>query len=286
MDAKVIPRPVAELTDIAAGFPALLCDIWGVIHNGVAPFTPAVAALSAHREAGGVVVLITNAPRPSGSVAEQLDEIGIDRGAYDDIVSSGDVAREVLTGHRGKRIFHLGPNRDLSLYEDLPIELAPLSEAELVSCTGLFDDEAETASDYDDMFATMLGRGLEMLCANPDLAVERGDRIIPCAGALASRFRALGGTADVVGKPLAPIYDLALPLIGKQAGATIEPRQILAIGDGAATDIVGAQRAGLASLFIASGMRTAGSDANGPEDVAAFLAGHDVMADYVMLNLR
>ena len=286
MDALASPRPVAELAEIAASYPALLCDIWGVIHNGVEPFAPAVAALSAHRASGGVVVLITNAPRPRGSVAEQLDEIGIDRNAYDDIVSSGDVAREILAGHRGRRIFHLGPDRDLSLYDDLTLELVPLSEAEFVSCTGLFDDETETATDYDEMFAAMIGRGLAMLCANPDLAVERGNRVIPCAGALAARFRELGGTADVVGKPFAPIYELALSEIGKCVGAAIEPAKVLAIGDGAATDIAGAAEAGLASLFIASGMRTAGSAANGLEDVSAFLTAHDTMADYFMPSLR
>lgn len=287
MDAMTTPRRLAALADIAPSFPALLCDVWGVVHNGVRPFAPAVAALVAYRRRGGIVVLITNAPRPRHSVAEQLDQIGVDAAAYDDIVSSGDVARETLSGRENARIFHLGPDRDLSLYEELSIELVPLDQADLVSCTGLYDDETETPSDYDELFGQMKARRLAMVCANPDLVVERGDRIIPCAGALAVRYRDQGGAVDIVGKPHAPIYRSAIALIGDRVGAKTAPADILAIGDGAATDMVGANRAGLRSLYISSGMRSADAGANieRPDAVAAFLARFETTADYYMPSL-
>lgn len=288
MDASATPRRLDRLSEISGSFRAVLCDIWGVVHDGITPFPKAVDALRACRRAGGIVMLITNAPRPRDSVVEQLDEIGVDRDSYDDLVTSGDVARATLGERSGARIYHLGPDRDLSIYDDLEIELTELNRAEIVSCTGLFDDETEIAADYDPTFAEMKRRGLTMICSNPDLVVERGDRLIPCAGAMAARYRERGGEAVVVGKPYAPIYDQALARIRERAGSDVTAADVLAIGDGAATDISGAGQAGMPALFISSGMRATARDAavDDAGEVAAFLASHKATARYFMPRLR
>jgi HAD superfamily hydrolase (TIGR01450 family) len=282
MELASTPARLSGLSKIAPSYRAILCDVWGVIHNGLEPIRSAVEALTAARRSGRIVMLITNAPRPLGSVVEQLQEIGVDLECFDDLVSSGDVARSALSERGGARIFHLGPPRDLPIYEGLPIELTELASADIVSCTGLFDDETETAEDYDPIFQDMLTRRLRMICSNPDLVVERGDRVIPCAGALAQRYRALGGEAVVIGKPHPPIYTEAIARIARMAGVSVPPADILAIGDGAGTDIVGANRAGMDALFVASGINT---NAEGGQHIADVLASHNAEARYFMPRL-
>jgi len=287
MDAPLSLRRLARLSEISGLFRAVLCDVWGVVHNGLVPFPMAVDALRAFRRTGGIVMLITNAPRPHDSVIGQLDAIGVGRDAYDDLVTSGDVARATLGARAGARIYHLGPARDLSIYDGLAIDLTELRNAEIVSCTGLFDDETESVTDYDPLFAEMKQRGLTLICSNPDLVVERGDRLIPCAGAMAARYRELGGEAVIVGKPYAPIYAEALARIGGLAGADIAAADVLAIGDGVATDLPGAEAAGMPALFVSSGMR---ADHNAACDdagaVAAFLADHKTTTRFFMPQLR
>jgi HAD superfamily hydrolase (TIGR01459 family) len=287
MHVSASPQRLAGLSDIASSFRAVLCDVWGVVHDGLMPIAPAVGALTAFRRSGGVVILITNAPRPRWSVIEQLQEIGVAMDCFDDVISSGDVARAVLGEHDGARIFHLGPARDHPIYDGLPITLSDLATADLVSCTGLFDDETETAEDYDPMLTEMAARTLSMICSNPDLVVERGNRLVPCAGALAARYRQLGGDAVVVGKPYAPIYQQALARIAALAGEPIEPGNVLAIGDGAATDVVGANQAGLPCLFVSSGINAIGPKRESPngDGVAALLEQHGAEAAYHMARL-
>ena len=287
--APAVPRRLAQLADASGAFRAVLCDVWGVVHNGLIAFPAAVDALRAFRQTGGVVLMVTNAPRPRSWVLAQLDDLGVEDNAFDDLISSGDVARTLLGERQGTRIYHLGPDRDLPIYEGLPIDLVSVDQADIVSCTGLFDDETETAEDYDPIFRRMAAARLTMICSNPDLVVERGDRLVPCAGALAERYRVLGGEAVIVGKPHAPIYEQALARINERASANVASEAVLAIGDGAATDIVGADRSGMATLFISSGMRfTDGEpgDFGRPDRVAAYLGQHQTSADYFMPTLK
>lgn len=251
---------IASIAELAPKREAWLTDIWGVMHNGVVPFTAACEACARFRLEGGVVLLLSNAPRPAPSVVEQLDRIGVPRFAYDSVLTSGDAARALVGAYRHRPVFPLGPERDLPLYEGLDVVLSDAASAEAVSCTGLFDDEIETPADYADMLQGFATRGLPMVCANPDLTVERGDKIVYCAGALAVEYEKLGGSVAYAGKPFLPVYDLAFARLAEIKGRPIERSQILAIGDGIRTDIKGAAAAGLDSVFVASGIHLSGGD--------------------------
>jgi HAD superfamily hydrolase (TIGR01459 family) len=251
------PVPVAGLAELAPSYRNLLCDVWGVVHNGVAALPEAVAALARFRAGGGHVLLITNAPRLKKQVAEQLDRFGVDRAAYDDIVTSGEATRAYLAGRPGERVFHLGADRDLPLYDGLAVTLTDVASAGLICCTGLFDDDTETPDSYAADLAAWAARGLLMVCANPDLVVKRGSRLLWCAGALAERYRAIGGPTMVFGKPHPPVYATALARLAGLAGSRVAPASILAIGDGVETDIRGANQAGLDVLFVTAGIHAA-----------------------------
>ena len=249
------PLLVSGLEALSADYSAVLCDVWGVLHNGVAAFEHAHKALRAFREeTGGVVVLITNAPRPAPPVREQLEQLGVLNEAYDDIVTSGDVTRELLAQNAGSKVLHIGPDRDLTVYEGTGVDLGTEAEAEILCCTGLFDDVTETPDDYRDRLQALADRGLPMICANPDIVVERGEHLIWCAGALARLYEDLGGTVMIVGKPHAPIYAAALSRVAKASGKDIDKRQVLAIGDGLPTDIRGAVSQDIDVLFISGGI--------------------------------
>jgi HAD superfamily hydrolase (TIGR01459 family) len=245
-------RRVQGLKDLAGEYGSLLCDVWGVLHNGVRAFADAVDALTRFRESVGPVVLVTNAPRPHHSIRDQLRTLGVPDTAYDAIVSSGDVTRTVIAAEPGVRLFHLGPERDRPFYEGLDVRFVSEAEADLVSCTGLFDDNIETPENYRDRFERLVARGVRMVCANPDLVVERGDRLIYCGGALARLYEELGGQAILVGKPHAPIYDAARKLLSELGGA-----RTLAVGDGLPTDIRGAVDNGVPALFVTGGIHAA-----------------------------
>ena len=257
--SRTTPIPIIDsIAALAEGRDVWLTDIWGVMHNGVAPFASACDACTRFRLAGGTVLLLSNAPRPAASVAAQLDRIGVPRFAWDSIVTSGDAARTLLSVYAGKPVFPLGPERDLPLYDGLDVTLGSAEDAVAVSCTGLFDDEIETPDDYAGMLAGFAARNLPMVCANPDLTVERGDKIVYCAGALAAAYEALGGTVTYAGKPHVPIYDMALAHIEALKSKLVSRERVLAIGDGIRTDIAGAARAGIDSVFIASGVHVEG----------------------------
>ncbi|MTI00614.1 TIGR01459 family HAD-type hydrolase [Roseibium sp. RKSG952] len=252
------PLLIPGLRALASQYSAILCDVWGVLHNGVAAFEEAHKALSAYRaETGGKVVLITNAPRPAGPIREQLARFGVADTAYDDIVSSGDVTRELLNAHAGQTVAHIGPERDLPIYDGTGIVLGTEDEATAISCTGLFDDNTETPDDYRERFLPLVDRGLEMICANPDIVVERGDRLIWCAGALARLYEDLGGKVSILGKPHKPIYEAAYKRVEKLHGEPVDPQKILAIGDGLPTDIRGAVSQDLDVLFVTAGIHSA-----------------------------
>ena len=237
------------MRDLSSVYPVWFVDIWGVVHDGHQPYAATVSCLRQHRRGGGTVVLVSNSPRSTIGVSKQLDEIGVARDAYDTAVTSGDVTRDLMQQTDG-RLFHLGPQRDLSIFDGLNIARVPLEQASAVICTGLFHDDRESPEDYRALLADIRTRGLTMICANPDKVVRKGGRLQYCAGALAEAYAALGGPVQMAGKPFAPIYDLA-----RRRAATIRDHDvpvtaILAIGDGPETDIRGAAEQGIACVFM------------------------------------
>lgn len=256
--APAIPilTSVASLSD---KYQAWLCDIWGVMHNGMRPFASASDACTRYKEQGGVVVLLSNSPRPHAAVTHQLAEIGVPETSFDAVVTSGDVTQQILTERGDQVFFHLGPERDKAIFDGLGMKPVELKEADFVLCSGLYDDLTETPADYTSLFSDLRERDLPMLCANPDLQVERDDRLIYCAGALAAEYEKLGGEVLYTGKPYLPIYERALDRISKIKGATVPREQILCIGDGLKTDMAGAAAAGMDSLFVASALHVEGS---------------------------
>lgn len=245
---------VKGLSELAVGKDLLVCDIWGVIHNGVEAFEDSCAALARFRAGGGVVVLVSNAPRPFHLVRDMLDRLGASRDAYDAIVTSGDITRGAIAERAKLPVFMIGPARDRPIFEGLGANFAPIDEAGYVVCTGLFDDETETAEIYRPTLEGLLARDVELICANPDLVVERGDSLIPCAGAVAALYEQMGGRVLYAGKPHGPIYDAAFDLGGRLKGAPVERGRILAIGDSIHTDVAGAVAANIDVLFVARGI--------------------------------
>ncbi len=245
------------LRELVGGVDVVLSDIWGVVHNGLESFPEACEALHTYRSHGGTVILITNAPRPADSVQRQLRKLGVADETYDAIVSSGDLTRLYVAEHPGRKMFWLGPERDNSIYRGLDAVTAPLEEADYIVCTGLYDDETETAEDYRGMMLKARERKLTLVCANPDIVVERGDRLIYCAGAIAELYRELGGEVIFYGKPHRPIYERAMALAGERQGYQIDRKKVLAIGDSVRTDLNGANGMGLDCLFLTRGIHSA-----------------------------
>ncbi|HEX2151236.1 MAG TPA: TIGR01459 family HAD-type hydrolase [Stellaceae bacterium] len=231
----------SSFSDLASNYDLVLSDVWGVVHNGLAAWPDACNALARFREGGGAVVLISNAPRPGERLKLQLDALKVPRAAYDAIVSSGDVTVNEMAARSGQPVFHLGPARDHGLFAGLDAPRVEIEQAAYVICSGLFDDDTETPEDYRPLFERMLARRLLMICANPDVVVERGDRLVYCAGALADLYAELGGEVLYAGKPHRPIYDQALA-------------RVLAIGDSVRTDLTGAAALGIDCLFVTSGI--------------------------------
>jgi HAD superfamily hydrolase (TIGR01459 family) len=247
-------RFVERLRDLVDGVEVVLSDIWGVVHNGLEAFPEACEALRNFRKRGGTVILITNAPRPADSVQRQLRKLGIADETYDAIVSSGDLTRHFVADHPGRKMFWIGPERDSSIHRGLDPALAPLLEADYIVCTGLFDDETESAEDYRAMMLQARERKLPLICANPDIVVERGDRLIYCAGAIAELYRELGGEVIFYGKPHRPIYQRAMELAAERQRHPIKLNQVLAIGDSVRTDLAGAHGFGIDCLFVTRGI--------------------------------
>ncbi|WP_428407052.1 TIGR01459 family HAD-type hydrolase [Hyphococcus sp.] len=241
---------ISSLEAVAARYDALLCDAWGVIHDGVMLFPGVADALRRFRETRGPVIILTNAPRPSWVIPAQLDRIGLPRDCWDDIVTSGDATRAAIEARLPAPACKLGPAKDDPLFEGLKIDFRPLEEAEFIICTGMKDDAHETPDDYREFLKEAAAQRLPMICANPDIVVNWGGRMIWCAGALAEIYKDLGCEVIYGGKPYPPIYDLALKRIEELRGPTDRAR-ILAVGDGFKTDILGANDQKLDVLFIA-----------------------------------
>ncbi len=254
------PKLVHGLGELAPDYNVILCDVWGVIHNGVIYYRKAIDALIRFRDSGGTVIFITNAPRPRRKVVAFLDQIGVPHAAYDGLVSSGDVTVSLILEHADEPLGHIGPADDISLFAEaetlagMVLRMTSLEEAAYVVCIGLDDAEKETPADYDSRLRLMRSRDAEFICANPDIVVEVGDTLVYCAGALAEAYAAMGGRVVQAGKPYPPIYDRALRLAATLRGSELNRARILAIGDSAHTDIKGAQSQGLATLFVTSGV--------------------------------
>jgi HAD superfamily hydrolase (TIGR01459 family) len=277
---------VERLRDLVGDVDVLLSDIWGVVHNGLAAFPEACQALHSFREQGGTVILITNAPRPADSVQRQLRKLGVADDIYDAIVSSGDLTRHFVADHPGQKMFWLGPERDNSIYRGLDPVLAQLEQADYIVCTGLFDDETESAENYRAMMLQARERKLTLVCANPDIVVERGDRLIYCAGAIAELYLELGGDVIFYGKPHRPIYERAIALAAERRGRPVQLSRVLAIGDSVRTDLAGAHNFGIDCLFVTRGIHAedfAGIDQLDPASVKE-LFGHPPRA--LMRELR
>jgi HAD superfamily hydrolase (TIGR01459 family) len=249
-------RFAERLSDLVDGVEVILSDIWGVVHNGLESFPEACEALHTYRQRGGTVILITNAPRPADSVQRQLRKLGVADETYDAIVSSGDLTRSFVADHPGKKMFWIGPDRDSSIHRGLDAVMAPLEQADYIVCTGLFDDEIESAEDYRAMLLQAHEHKLPLICANPDIVVERGDRLIYCAGAIAELYRELGGEAIFYGKPHRPIYERAMALAAERRGQPTSLDRVLAIGDSVRTDLTGALGFGIDCLFLTRGIHS------------------------------
>jgi len=290
MSAPLAPVPVLSgLNNIRSLYDVILCDIWGVLHNGVKAYAAASAALKAFREQGGTVILVSNAPRPGLDVVPLLDKFGVDRLAYDGIVTSGDVTHSMLKASKWKSYHWIGPERDGELFRGLTMHSAGIDDADIVVCTGLLDDNTEKAEDYRATCERIHARSLPFLCANPDIVVERGSEIIHCAGAIAQIYEELGGEVIYAGKPYKPVYDAALDVASSLNRKLPDLTRTLMIGDAIRTDVAGARNIGCASLFVMRGihMHELGLHKGALEDgsFARFIASAAHKPDYAIDTL-
>jgi HAD superfamily hydrolase (TIGR01459 family) len=286
-------RIIRSLEEVDPGYNVLFCDLWGCLHDGTRALPEAVSALHRFKARGGAVVLLTNSPRPAASVASQLEGLGAPDSCYDVIVSSGDAAQQAMAaGHFGRRVYHIGPERDLAFFVDtegrpFDVERVCLEEADGIICTGLFDDRSETPEHYRATILQARERGLRLLCANPDIVVDVGDLRIYCAGAIAQAYSAAGGQSFYFGKPHPPIYALARDRLAEAAGLNPEAQDILCVGDGIATDIGGAMGEGLDSIFVTGGLAaedtgTTATTGPDPEKLQRFLGEARMAPKYAM----
>ena len=251
---------IKQLKDISKNYNVLFCDIWGCIHNGKEAYQNALKALVEFKRNNGFVMLLTNAPRPKNAVKAHLSTFGISEKYFNDITTSGDAAQNsMLSGDVGTKVFHLGPKRDVSFFNDIPpdrkltnkINVVELRHAEGIVCTGLFDDRTETPENYKDLIKYSIQKNLKLLCVNPDIFVDVGDLRVWCAGGIAEAFTKAGGNSIYCGKPHRQIYNLAYSKLKKH---NIKCPKILCIGDGINTDILGGNKENLDTLFICGGL--------------------------------
>ena len=289
---------IDALAEVSDGYRALFVDLWGCVHDGVHALPGAVRSLTAYRAGGGRVILVTNSPRTRAGVADQIARFGVPETAYDDIATSGDSARVAMfDGVVGRRVWHLGQAHDAAFFEPpailetpIAIERVALEAAEGIVCTGPFDAMA----DPDVMrpeFEASIARGLKLLCANPDIVVDRGEVREWCAGALAALYTEMGGESLYFGKPHKPIYDLARRRLAKIEA--VPDAGILAIGDGPGTDAAGAMGEGLDLLFVSGGLAAAetgtGPGPGGrpaPDRLARFLDAEGLAPRFTIGQLR
>jgi len=270
------PRFVQGLGQLASNYDVLLCDVWGVVHNGVAHFERAADALIRFRNKGGSVVLITNAPRPKAKIINLLDRLAVPHEAYDGVASSGDVTVAMILERGDAPLAHIGPGYDESVYAEAErlagrsVRRVAVDEASYVVCTGLVDAQKEMPEDYRALLERLKHRKLDFICANPDIVVEVGETRFYCAGSLAELYADIGGTVIQAGKPHLPIYERALAVAAEARGEPIDRRRVLAIGDGLGTDIKGGANSAIDTLFVTAGIHRAQlHEETGAIDVAA-----------------
>ncbi|MEM6549783.1 MAG: TIGR01459 family HAD-type hydrolase [Pseudomonadota bacterium] len=285
------PTILSSIDEIVGAYDALLVDLWGCYHNGLTPYPAAVDALRRFRDRGGLVVLLTNAPRPAGSVRGFLASIGAPEESWDGIMSSGEACQRALGSRAyGSHYYYVGPDRDLHMLGDVGLAPVTLEDAEAILCTGLFDDATEGPEHYAERIADWRDRGLSLLCANPDVIVDRGDLRLYCAGAIAEAYEAAGGTVVWFGKPHRPTYDQSFALIEELAGRPVPRQKVLAMGDGVHTDVKGAIDYGVDVVFVTGGLATAetGGDPEVPDPALldAFLRSHGQAPGYAIGRLR
>ena len=286
---------ISSLADIANRYDVLLVDLWGCVHNGVTAHEEAVAALRGFKQGGGTVVLLTNAPRSRHEVAKQLVRLNVPEDCYDSIATSGDSARAAMfRGAVGEKVWFMGQPFDESFFEPMElidnpvtIQRVDLEDAEGIVCCGPFDPHADPAVNRP-QFLYAKQKGLKLLCANPDIVVDRGEKREWCAGALAALYTEMGGESLYFGKPHPPIYDLARRRIAA-LGVDVDPTRILAIGDGVHTDIDGAMGEDIDSLFISGGLAAAETKTShqpDPDALTAYLEKENASPTYTIGYLR
>lgn len=287
---------ITALSEISDRYEAMFVDLWGCVHDGLRAIPSAVAALQAYRQRGGIVVLVTNSPKPRKGVAEQLAQFGVPEDAWDTIATSGDSARAAMfRGAVGQKVWFMGEwQRDAGFFEPLKviedpveIELVDLEDAEGIVCCGPFDPMA-APEDNQPQFLYAKQKGLRLLCANPDIVVDRGETREWCAGALARLYSEMGGESLFFGKPHPPIYDLARRRLAA-LNSDIRDGSILAVGDGVATDIRGAMGEDIDSLFISGGLaraETNTTDQPDPDSLKAYLQKEFSSPTYTIGQLR
>ncbi len=285
MNVVSAPIPILSgVAEITASRKAWFCDVWGVLHDGVSAFPAAVDACHAFLRRGGEIVLVSNSPQPSAPVLEHLHLVGVPRGCFTALVTSGDVTRSYVEAYAAEPMFHLGPEDDECLFEGLKVQFVPAKSAKVAVCTGFFDEDQETVEDYEPMLAALAARGVPMICANPDLVVERGSKLVPCSGLLAQRYAALGQTVIQAGKPYPPIYQAAM----RKLSRPVPKSAILAIGDGIHTDIEGACAQDIDAIYIASrvNLGNAAEEGLSPPLLDALFAGKPFRPAAAMPYLR
>ena len=254
-------RIIKNFSQIANDYAAVFCDLWGCIHNGKQSFKKGLDALDAFRTSGGSVILLTNAPRPKKEVIKFLKRLGITSQFYDEIITSGDATQYCLkSGEFGNNVYHIGPPHDLCFFDfeakfksSTPIRLVPLEQASSIVCTGLFNDKTEKPSDYEEIINLGIKNKLPLLCANPDIQVDYGHKRLWCAGAIAADYSKAGGESIYFGKPHKPIYDLAIETL-QCINPSIRKSEIICVGDGILTDVLGGVSYGLDTLFVTGGL--------------------------------
>jgi len=272
-------QDISGLGQIADQYDALLCDIWGVMHNGRVSFPAACEALERFRAERGPVILISNSPRPSAAIPAQFEEIGVPGEPYDAIVTSGDATINELARRAPGPAFKLGPERDDVLYESIELHFSDIEEASFISCTGMFDDD-DRPEDYRPMLTEAHQAGLPLICANPDVKVRVGGKIVWCGGALAKLYEELGGEVIYAGKPHEPIYRLARAWMNEMLGYHPPQDRVLCIGDNIFTDLLGAQQQDYDCLFIQDGLY-----GDTEAKFKALLGQHRLSARYMAPNL-
>ncbi|MBK0399942.1 TIGR01459 family HAD-type hydrolase [Limibaculum sp. M0105] len=284
-------RLIPSLDAIAENYDAVLCDLWGCYHDGLKPYADAVEALRRYRARGGIVILLTNAPRPPASVKRFLDAMGAPEDSYDAIMSSGGACqRAVASGDYGQRFHYVGPERDRHMLADIGFEDTPAEEADAILCTGFEDDTRQVPADYDPQIANWRAHGVRLLCANPDIVVDRGHERLWCAGAIAQRYADAGGEVVWFGKPHRPTYEQSFSLLAEVAGREVAPGKVLGIGDGVFTDVKGALDFGIDALFVSGGLAAAevGDDPEHPDPkrLADWLASTGQSPQFAIGRLR